>query len=385
MTKDAAGSQGAQRRRPRGSEGRRRDRAREGPSTAAIRRRSTSRRTSGACAMHEPILAKPVGPLVRLRRWAQRNPALATAPRRLDRGPRGRARRCALPARRSERDATNATLTRYHERDAKQAALDRLRPPRRLLAPPEPRRRSRQALAGRAPKVAAMKTLARAGLRPREAARRPQGVLDRLRRSAVVPAACARQTGGLADLEVRVDRRAVQARHDGEARRRPDGVRGSRSHEGPARRRCGSGSRSPSPSSGRRSGSTRPQWTRGDPVDRRPERVPEVPRAHDQAAARADPDRQGPGLRPLGVRPPADDGARDRPDPEARTGRPAGRDRVHGPRVRAAPRRHVPHGGDQARRGSGAHRPERRPRSARERVPGHRESRSIRSSCRSTR
>ena len=30
--------------------------------------------------MHEPILAKPVGPmLVRLQRWAQRNPGLATA------------------------------------------------------------------------------------------------------------------------------------------------------------------------------------------------------------------------------------------------------------------------------------------------------------------
>src|SRR6185436_4679558 len=29
--------------------------------------------------MHEPIVAKSVGPIVRLQRWAQRNPGLATA------------------------------------------------------------------------------------------------------------------------------------------------------------------------------------------------------------------------------------------------------------------------------------------------------------------
>ena len=56
-----------------------------------------------------------------------------------------------------------------------------------------------------------------------------------------------------------------------------------------------------------------------DPVDRRQGRVPEVRRPQDQAAARADPDREGPGLGPLGVRAPPDDRARDRPDPEART------------------------------------------------------------------
>ena len=131
--------------------------------------------------MHEPILAKPVGPLVRLQRWAQRNPGS----RRRSAG----CSRCWRSASRSrssfsvERDRAQEKAladrktrsARTAERNEKQRRSHRLRPPRRPLAAAELQAEADKLWPAEPSKVAAMKTWVDQGCRPGEAASRPPG------------------------------------------------------------------------------------------------------------------------------------------------------------------------------------------------------------------